>query len=396
MTAAEPPGHVPLSRVRIPVRAIRPATGERPALIWLVTVTTWLVLAFMCFLAFGSLATQTDPWLTPLRRQIGAALIVVTVGGFVMLHRRLLRRVASRTLLLGVITACCAILNSVASDTWALDCVAVASMALVVPRRWSIAAGAGAWMACIAVTLVRAVDDYVEILVSITTLLVAAVLFSLTRLAGGLSEAYFSREHHALVIVDAERHRISRGLHDIMGRVLVAATLRNEAALQLLDHDVERSREQLEQMQRALQLGQAELRRLVAGHVFSTLPGELESGGTLCRRLGIRWVLDAEDLPEGRLAVLAAAVVREGVTNMLKHSNAMTCEVTIRTQPCVTITMINDGDTRAVSTPGSGSAGGTGITELRRQVEAAGGRIEIGRIEDERFRLAVAFPAAAP
>ena len=396
MTAAEPPGHVPLSRVRIPVRAIRPATGERPALIWLVTVTTWLVLAFMCFLAFGSLATQTDPWLTPLRRQIGAALIVVTVGGFVMLHRRLLRRVASRILLLGVITACCAILNSVASDTWALDCVAVASMALVVPRRWSIAAGAGAWMACIAVTLVRAVDDYVEILVSITTLLVAAVLFSLTRLAGGLSEAYFSREHHALVIVDAERHRISRGLHDIMGRVLVAATLRNEAALQLLDHDVERSREQLEQMQRALQLGQAELRRLVAGHVFSTLPGELESGGTLCRRLGIRWVLDAEDLPEGRLAVLAAAVVREGVTNMLKHSNAMTCEVTIRTQPCVTITMINDGDTRAVSTPGSGSAGGTGITELRRQVEAAGGRIEIGRIEDERFRLAVAFPAAAP
>ena len=396
MTAAEPPGHVPVSGMRIPVRAIRPAKGERPALIWLVTVTTWLVLAFMCFLAFGSLATQTDPWLTPLRRQIGAALIVVTVGGFVVLHRRLLRRVASRTLVLGVITACCAILNSVASDTWALDCVAVASMALVVPRRWAIAAGAGAWMACIAVTLIRAVDDYVEILVSITTLLVAAVLFSLTRLAGGLSEAYFSREHHALVIVDAERHRISRGLHDIMGRVLVAATLRNEAALQLLDHDVERSREQLEQMQRALQLGQADLRRLVAGHVFSTLPGELESGGALCRRLGIRWVLDAEDLPEGRLAVLAAAVVREGVTNMLKHSNAMTCEVTIRTQPCITVTMINDGDTRAVSTPGSGAAGGTGITELRRQVEVAGGRIEIGRIENERFRLAVALPATTP
>jgi two-component system sensor histidine kinase DesK len=395
MTAAEPEGRTPTGRIRIPVRPIRPSRSERPALIWLVTVTTWLVLAFMCFLAFGSLATQTDPWLTPLRRQIGAALIVVTVGGFVVLHRRLLRRAASRTLLVGLVTATCAILNSVASDTWALDCVAVAAMALVVPRRWAVAAGAGTWFACIAVTLLRAVDDYVEVLVSITTLLVASVLFSLTRLAGGLSEAYFSREHHALVIVDAERHRISRGLHDIMGRVLVAATLRNEAALQLLDHDIERSREQLEQMQKALQQGQAELRRLVAGHVFSTLPGELESGGTLCRRLGIRWVLDADDLPEGRVAVLAAAVVREGVTNMLKHSNAMTCEVTIRTSPEVTVAVVNDGDTRAVSAAASGSTGGTGIAELRRQIEAAGGRIEIGPIENERFRLAIALPATA-
>lgn len=171
--------------------------------------------------------------------------------------------------------------------------------------------------------------------------------------------------------VDAERERVGRDLHDIMGRTLVAASLRNQAALRALgDRDPAGARE-LERLHDTIGRGQAQLRELTSGPVVTRLDEELETCRMLCERVQIELAVDVRREPPGEQAPLVAQVVRESVTDLLGHSRATTCRIVLDRDDSVTVvTVTNDGSVLRVEPPASRPAG-----QLARAVVAAGGSI---------------------
>ena len=213
------------------------------------------------------------------------------------------------------------------------------------------------------------------------------ILSTLILLARTLVELEVSRERLARLSVDEERSRISRDLHDIIGRTLVAVSLRQEAALNLLDRDVGLARRQLVASGETVREGQAQLRALTHGPMVAGVEEELGSARALCERIGVRF--EASAVPVGGADAECALVVREGVTNMLKHADASSCRVEVGIEGgCAVVSVVNDGvvDGRPVGGDGSG------VGRMRQRVVLLGGSLEAGPAGGGRFRLRAVIP----
>jgi signal transduction histidine kinase len=100
--------------------------------------------------------------------------------------------------------------------------------------------------------------------------------------------------------------------------------------------------------------------------------------------------LHCGDLPPPVLSVLAA-VLREGVTNVLRHSRAKSCEISINeTDGTVRLEIVNDG-VHASTEPWTG---GSGIKNLADRISALGGTVTAGLDQDGRYRLQASAPVA--
>ncbi len=134
-------------------------------------------------------------------------------------------------------------------------------------------------------------------------------------------------ENARLAVAD-ERNRFARDLHDILGHSLTVITVKAELANRLLDVDPARARAELVDLERLSRDALADVRRAVEGYRDLTLPGELARAREALRAAEI----DA-DLPKStdevpsELRELFAWTVREGVTNVIRHSGASRCTV---------------------------------------------------------------------
>ncbi|OFE17815.1 hypothetical protein BA895_13475 [Humibacillus sp. DSM 29435] len=273
---------------------------------------------------------------------------------------------------------------------WAPLPLALSAVMLVFsPLRATLAAAL--MLVGLAVYVGLVVDPRLAVVMPPGILALAAVLYAFTRLSVVIRELQLAREELVRNRVDQERLRMQRALHDILGRTLVTASLRNQIALRTLDSDPRAAREHLEQLHVVVSDGQARLRAVTAGPVIVSLADEVESASTLCQRLGIEVTVDVGPLPSGVPEGEIGAVVRESVTNMLKHSRALHCSLTIRSEPmAVVVTVVNDGCLEGA--PGAGFAPGTGLTHMREIVERAGGSFTGELIENRRFRVWASLP----
>lgn len=230
--------------------------------------------------------------------------------------------------------------------------------------------------------LVRPYSPVAKLLSVGLDLVTIVVLLTLALLARTLIQLQISRERLARLSVDQERSRISRDLHDILGRTLVAVSLRQEAALNLLNHDVELARRQLVASGETIREGQAQLRALTHGPMTAGIEEELQAARALCERIGIRLEARA-DMVEGNMGAECALVIREGITNMLKHADASTCWVEVHAENGrVITTVINDGcPDRPMNHDGSG------LDRMRRRIASMGGSLEAGPAGNGKFRL---------
>jgi two-component system sensor histidine kinase DesK len=133
---------------------------------------------------------------------------------------------------------------------------------------------------------------------------------------------------NARLAVDNERTRFARDLHDIMGHSLTVITVKAELAQKLLDVDVERARAEIADLERLSRDALHDVRRAVEGYREITLPGELVRARVALRAAEIDADLpnSTDDVPS-ELRELFAWTVREGVTNVIRHSGARHCEV---------------------------------------------------------------------
>ncbi|GGM30368.1 sensor histidine kinase [Dactylosporangium sucinum] len=205
---------------------------------------------------------------------------------------------------------------------------------------------------------------------------------------GVVRELDRARHVQAGLAVAEERQRFARDLHDVVGRTLSVVSLKAELAAQLAKRGRTEAVDEMLEVRRIAQDSLAELRSIVGGYRAAGLATELAGARALLASAGItcRVVGEAADLPEPVQGALGW-VVREGTTNLLRHSEARACTVTLRCLPgAVSLEMENDG-----APPGPVPFGG-GLIGLTERITALGGKVSATRPSAGMFRLSVELP----
>jgi two-component system sensor histidine kinase DesK len=193
------------------------------------------------------------------------------------------------------------------------------------------------------------------------------------------------REENARLQVAEERNRFARDLHDILGHSLTVITVKAELANRLVDVDANRARSELADLERLSRDALADVRRAVEGYREISLPGELARARTALSAAEIEAELpnSADDVPSD-LRELFAWTVREGVTNVIKHSRARRCRVVLGPRE---VEVRDDGD----GGDGSAYAGGHGLDGLTERAAAVGASVVTSSLEPG-FSLKVVVP----
>jgi two-component system, NarL family, sensor histidine kinase DesK len=198
-----------------------------------------------------------------------------------------------------------------------------------------------------------------------------------------------AREQLVDLAVTRERERLARDVHDILGHSLTVITVKTELAGRLLeavgpDPRLERVRSEVADVEGLARAALADVRATAAGTRTMSLVGELAAARQALEAAGI-----TPDLPVAVEEVPATArelfawTVREGITNVVRHSGARWCGVLVGGGA---IEVRDDGRGR------SGTVGGTGLVGLRARAEAVGGRLETGTAPEGGFLLRVTTP----
>lgn len=200
-----------------------------------------------------------------------------------------------------------------------------------------------------------------------------------------------AQEDKAKAAVAEERLRFARDLHDLLGHSLSVIALKSEVAGRLLAIDGERAAAEVAEIEQVARQALREVREAAGGYRQTTLAVELAGARTALTAGQITWTEEVDaalDLPEAVEAALAWTI-REGVTNVLRHSHAATCALHVEAVASrATVTVTDDG----IGGNGNGVCG-NGIRGLRERVLALGGSLESGREpEGVGYRLAASVP----
>jgi two-component system sensor histidine kinase DesK len=224
-------------------------------------------------------------------------------------------------------------------------------------------------VAALAVGLVTAAGSPVENAVVLVTVVVA-VSFAVA-LAEANTALRAARDEVAELVAARERSRMSRDLHDVLGHSLTTIAVKAGLARQLLDTGaVSRAAAEVTDVERLAREAIGDVRSTVAGSRETTLAGELAAARAALRAAGI-----AGDLPSAADGVRPdlrqpfAYVLREGVTNVVRHSTAS--RVAVRLEP----------ERISVRDDGSGArdvAEGAGLRGLRERLTAVGATLDHG------------------
>lgn len=195
--------------------------------------------------------------------------------------------------------------------------------------------------------------------------------------------------------INEERLRIARDLHDLLGHNLSLIALKSELAHRLIAVAPERAATEIGDIERVARTALQEVREAVTNYRTPTLASELHKVPAIMEAAGIRYRMEGDERPLDNLpAPVEAALswaVREGVTNVIRHSRARQCIIRLSHEPTsARVEVIDDGIGPAVAA--DGSTPGNGLRGLAERVAALGGRVETGPDAGAGFRLAVWVP----
>lgn len=207
-----------------------------------------------------------------------------------------------------------------------------------------------------------------------------------------------AREELARLAVAEERLRFARDLHDLLGHSLSLITLKNELAGKLLPASPERAAKEIREAEAVARRALREVREAVAGYRQPTLVEELHGAGQMLNAAGIACRIEnsAGLLPKSVEAILAWAV-REGITNVIRHSGAGHCTIRlVRGDGAVYLEVRDDGRGHEARRGRADSlSGGSGLAGLAERVaDFAGAQFEASPPPEGGFRLSVSLPLA--
>jgi two-component system, NarL family, sensor histidine kinase DesK len=308
----------------------------------------------------------------------------------VMTERPLLVRLAA-------MLAVAVVLTLTAIDSFALMFVYAGSAAAVrLSGRDAVLAVAG--VTAVAAATLALTDPEAALFWSITgTVLGTGTLWFLIggilRSNAALREARAELADHA---VAEERLRFARDMHDLLGHDLSLIALKAELAGKLLPARVDDAAAEVADIRSLSRSALSQVREAVEGYRRPTLPGELAGARAALEAAGIELRVDAagETLDPDTESLLAWAV-REGATNVIRHSGASRAEITVTARAAATELEITDDGRGEPGSNGGPEAGGHGLAGLIERAHALGGTVEAASGPDGGFRLRVSVPARA-
>ncbi|TDD52110.1 sensor histidine kinase [Kribbella antibiotica] len=197
------------------------------------------------------------------------------------------------------------------------------------------------------------------------------------------SELSRARQDMAELAVQEERNRFARDLHDILGHSLTVITVKAELAGRLIQANPERAAAEVADVESLARAALGDVRAAVAGYREISLAGELVSARTALQAAEIKPDLPTtlDEVPEENRE-LFAWVIREGVTNVIRHSGAKRCTIKLSGRQ---IEVLDDGKGPTAET----SADGHGLIGLRERAHQTGAGLQVGQAPGGGFRLAV-------
>jgi two-component system, NarL family, sensor histidine kinase DesK len=219
--------------------------------------------------------------------------------------------------------------------------------------------------------------------------------------------------------VAEERLRIARDLHDLLGHSLSLITLKAELAGRVIGTDPQRAAAEIAELESVARQSLSDVRAAVTGYRQPDLAGELESAKQLLDSAGIVSQITAPDTGalSNEVDAALAWAVREGTTNVVRHSRATRVTIDVQANPATAVAEISDNGPPAdddlgqarrprLAQPGpAGQAcldgpvapsrirvGGSGLAGLAERVRSLGGELAAGAVEPQGFRLRVMVP----
>src|SRR5262249_14721323 len=199
-----------------------------------------------------------------------------------------------------------------------------------------------------------------------------------------------AREELARAAVNEERLRFARDLHDLLGHSLSTIVLKSELAGRLAPRAPDRAGAEIADVERTARDALQQVRAAVAGYRRPSLVSELAAARELLAAADIDARIDLSPLalPPAADGLLGWAI-REGVTNVVRHSRARSCTIRLtRHADRAMVEIVNDGS----GSDTAGGEGGWGLTGLIERATAEGGEVDARSTAGGGFRLAVDVP----
>jgi two-component system, NarL family, sensor histidine kinase DesK len=269
------------------------------------------------------------------------------------------------------------------------------------------------------VSVVHGYQSGLTVAATIIAPLAGLFAYSAGRRAETMTMLRRTRAELARAAVAEERLRIARDLHDLLGHSLSLITLKAELAGRVIGADPDRAAREIAELEKVARTSLSDVREAVAGFRQPDLAGELAAARQLLDAAGIASDISsagAGDLPQDVDAALAWAV-REGATNVVRHSKATHVAIRVSSGAATAMAEISDNGpaagelgspasapTAGVAALAAGPAGraaagrarpafaGSGLAGLAERVRGLGGELAAGALEPQGFLLRVVVP----
>ncbi|CCK30471.1 two-component sensor kinase [Streptomyces davaonensis JCM 4913] len=334
------------------------------------TLLPWLLLGMGAFSNIFQ-AEAPNPWIGGLGLlTFNSLYIYVTFRAFVKQTREAL----STRLALALLTAVTCALGLGYGGNWLLffPLLGLATGAAVRMPQLRLA-GAGVTVLAGVVCVVK--DGWGGLDTAYATAISAMVTAAILSLSDAVRDLRAAREELARRAVEEERLRFSRDLHDLLGHTLSVIVVKSEAARRLARADVDAAVSQITDIESVGRQALTEIREAVTGYREGSLATDLDRARSALTAAGISVTVDRSGPPlPPRTEALLGWVVREAATNVLRHSGAARCAITVSgDERAVRLTVADDGP----GDFGSGVSGvdGTGLMGLRERLAAVGGSL---------------------
>ncbi|MFI7703978.1 histidine kinase [Nonomuraea sp. NPDC049480] len=247
------------------------------------------------------------------------------------------------------------------------------------------------WPLCVAISGIAGVEGwladgpFLACYQLCSVLATALAVYGLTRLVALVTELRRTRAELVELTALRERLKVGRDVHDLLGRGLTTIVLHGELTLRVLDADPRQAMGQLPRLVEAAQSALSEIARLREPDGRLSLAAEVDSAEAVLESTGAAVRIDAAPVA-GPAASVLAVVLREAVTNVLRHSTPEECLVEVAVEDGrVRLRVANDGAAPSSDEPG------TGLRSLRARLAAIGGELTTTRTGD-RFELLAHTP----
>jgi two-component system, NarL family, sensor histidine kinase DesK len=259
------------------------------------------------------------------------------------------------------------------------------------PPRYNGLAVIGILALTVGCLLLVGADDSALLAISGSVFGVGALFVMFGGLVRANEELREARAELAELAVAEERVRFARDLHDLLGHDLSLIALKAELAGRLLPGRVGEAAAEVDEIKQLTRASLAQVREAVAGYRRPTLGSELAGARVAMEAAGIDLSVDDPGASlEPEVESVLAWAVREGATNVIRHSHAGHAAITV--VPGLSTASVEIADDGSGASPGDA---GHGLDGLRERAGSVGGTLEAAGLPEGGFRLRVSVPARA-